>query len=311
MNIEPSNNKNLYGYKEIFFTLKELFDNNNLPNKIIFSGEKGIGKSTLAYHLTNYIFSHSEKNNYDLENNCIDENNYSYSLILKNSHPNFFLISTSVDKNNIQISKIREMINFTNKSSFNNLCKVILIDNIEFLNTNSVNALLKVIEEPNNNIFFFLIHNNKKQILETLKSRCIKYNLFLKNEEKQNVVKNLSYYEFYSNLNVDFKNIYNTPANILTLNNIFKNNDIHESISIDDFLRLVINKSLYKKDTKIRDNLSFFFELFFKKKINFFVSNEEFYHFYKYFLKKLNEYRLYNLDLESILIEFNGKLLNE
>ena len=155
MNIEPINNKSLYSYKEIFSSLIELFNNNRLPNKIIFSGEKGIGKSTFAYHLTNYIFSHSEKNKYDLENNCIDENNYSYSLILKNAHPNFFLISNEADKKNIQISKIREMINFTNKSSFNNLCKVILIDNIEFLNTSSVNALLKVIEEPNNNIFFF------------------------------------------------------------------------------------------------------------------------------------------------------------
>ena len=311
MNIDPLNNKSLYSYKEIFSRLKELFDNNRLPNKIIFSGEKGIGKSTFAYHLTNYIFSHSEKNKYDLENNCIDGNNYSYSLILKNAHPNFFLISNDADKKNIQISKIREMINFTNKSSFNNLCKVILIDNIEFLNTSSVNALLKVIEEPNNNIYFFLIHNNKKQILETLKSRCIKYNLFLTNEEKEYVIKNLSFNEFYSNLNIDFKNIYNTPANIFTLNEIFKNNDIHENISIDEFLKLVINKSLYKKDPNIRDNLSFFFELFFKKKFNFLYSNEKFYYFYKYFLKKLNDYRLYNLDLESILIEFNGKLLNE
>ena len=311
MNILPSNNKNLYGYKEIFTNLKELFDNNCLPNKIIFSGEKGIGKSTFAYHLTNYIFSLSEENKYDFENNCVDVNNYSYNLILKNTHPNFFLISNDADKNNIQISKIREMINFTNKSSFNNLCKVILIDNIEFLNTSSVNALLKVIEEPNNNIYFFLIHNNKKQILETLKSRCIKYNLFLTNEEKEYVIKNLSFNEFYSNLNIDFKNIYNTPANIFTLNEIFKNNDIHENISIDDFLKLVINKSLYKKDANIRDNLSFFFELFFKKKFNFLYSNEKFYYFYKYFLKKLNDYRLYNLDLESILIEFNGKLLNE
>ena len=311
MNIEPINNKSLYSYKEIFSSLIELFNNNRLPNKIIFSGEKGIGKSTFAYHLTNYIFSHSEKNKYDLENNCIDENNYSYSLILKNAHPNFFLISNDADNKNIQVSKIREMINFTNKSSFNNLCKVILIDNIEFLNTSSVNALLKVIEEPNNNIFFFLIHNNKKQILETLKSRCIKYNLFLKNEEKQNVVKNLSYYEFYSNLNIDFKNIYNTPSNVLILNDIFKSNNIDQNISIDDFLKLIISKSLYKKDTNIRDNLSYFFELFLKKKINFLDSNDKFYYFYSYFLKKLNDYKLYNLDLESILIEFNGKLLNE
>jgi len=311
MNILPSNNKNLYGYKEIFTNLKELFDNNCLPNKIIFSGEKGIGKSTFAYHLTNYIFSLSEENKYDFENNCVDVNNYSYNLILKNTHPNFFLISNDADKNNIQISKIREMINFTNKSSFNNLCKIIIIDNIELLNTNSVNALLKIIEEPNNNIFFFLIHNNKKQILDTLKSRCIKYNLFLESEEKKVVINSLSFNDFYSDLNIDFKNIYNTPANVSILNDIFKSNDIDQSISIDDFLKLIINKSLYKKDANIRDNLSFFFELFFIKKINFLYSNEKFYYFYKYFLKKLNDYWLYNLDLESILIEFNGKLLNE
>ena len=166
MKILPSNNQNLYGYKEIFTNLKELFENNRLPNKIIFSGEKGIGKSTFAYHLTNYIFSLSEENKYNFENNRIDINNYSYNLILKNIHPNFFFISNDDNKNNIQISKIREMINFTNKSSFNNLCKIILIDNIELLNTNSVNALLKIIEEPNNNIFFFLIHNSKKKFLK-------------------------------------------------------------------------------------------------------------------------------------------------
>tara|TARA_B100000579_G_scaffold304533_1_gene254367 strand:- start:133 stop:1068 length:936 start_codon:yes stop_codon:yes gene_type:complete len=311
MNILPSNNKSLYGYKEIFSNLKELFDNSRLPNKIIFSGEKGIGKSTLAYHLTNYIFSLCEENKYDFDNNCIDVNNYSYNLILKNTHPNFFFISNDADKNNIQISKVREMINFTNKSSFNNLCKIILIDNIELLNANSVNALLKIIEEPNNNIFFFLVHNNKKQILDTLKSRCIKYNLFLDSEKKKVVIDNLSFNDFYSNLNIDFKNIYNTPSNVLILNDIFKSNNIDKNISIDDFLKLIISKSLYKKDTNIRDNLSYFFELFFKKKINFLDSNDKFYYFYSYFLKKLNDYKLYNLDLESILIEFNGKLLNE
>ena len=110
MNIEPLNNKSLYSYKKFFFSLKELFDNNRLPNKIIFSGEKGIGKSTFAYHLTNYIFSHSEKNKYDLENNCIDENNYSYSLILNNAHPNFFLISSDADKKNIDINQIRNFV---------------------------------------------------------------------------------------------------------------------------------------------------------------------------------------------------------
>ena len=63
MNIAPSNNSTLIGYNEIFLNLKNLYDKNLLPNKIIFSGNSGIGKSTFAYHLANYIFSKREDNN--------------------------------------------------------------------------------------------------------------------------------------------------------------------------------------------------------------------------------------------------------
>ena len=49
------------------------------------------------------------------------------------------------------------MIEYSNKSSFNHSSRFVIIDNLEFLNTNSVNALLKIIEEPNTNLFFILI----------------------------------------------------------------------------------------------------------------------------------------------------------
>ena len=207
MTLNPSKNKYLFGYKNFFLELKKLFDKKNLPNKIIFSGTKGIGKATFAYHLTNYIFSQNEKNKYDYINNTIVENNYSFNLVNKNTHPNFFLISNDEGKVNIEISKVREMINFSNKSSFNDDCKIIFIDNIEYLNINSVNALLKIIEEPYDKIYFFLIHNNKINILDTLKSRCIKFNLFLNSEANNEVANKLINTNFYDNLNNDFKNI--------------------------------------------------------------------------------------------------------
>ena len=59
-------------------------------------------------------------------------------------------------KKNIEISQIRDMISFTNKSSFDNEHKIIVIDNLEYLNSSSVNAMLKVIEEPYNNTYFLL-----------------------------------------------------------------------------------------------------------------------------------------------------------
>ena len=308
---EPSDNINLHGYKDLFNHLKNLYDYEKLPNKIIFSGEYGIGKSTFAYHLTNYIFSKEENDKYDFENNIINKNNYSFNLVKKNSHPNFFLVSNDDDKLNIKVSKIREMITFSNKSSFNNAYKIIFIDNAEYLNINSINALLKIIEEPNNKMLFFLIQNNKKKILDTLNSRCIKFNMFLENSEKIKIINKITNDNFFSSLNEDFKNFYNSPGTILLLNKIFVNNNIENKITIEDFLKIIINKSLYKKDFNIKENLPFFIELYFKKKLNLHFKKAEIYILYKHFLRKLSDCNKFNLDMESVLIEFNGKILND
>ena len=60
MNLNPSTQINLLEHKEIFNQLYNLSKTDTLPNKILFSGEKGIGKSTLAYHLINSILSENE-----------------------------------------------------------------------------------------------------------------------------------------------------------------------------------------------------------------------------------------------------------
>ena len=311
MILPASNNTKLIGYNNFFLNLKNLYDKNLLPNKIIFSGDSGIGKSTLTYHLTNYIFSKNEDNKYNYDENIILSENRSYNLIVNNTHPNFFLISTDEDKKNIQISKIREMINFTNKSSFNNDSKIILIDNIEYLNINSVNALLKIIEEPNNKIFFFLVHNSKTKVLDTLSSRCIKFNLHLNSSDKLKIIEKISNYNFYADLNEDFKNNYISPGDLILLYNFFNINNIELNISIENFLKLVVEKKLYKKDSYIKDNLSFFIELYFNKKLFSFNYKVKIYNLYKYFLSKIYECNKYNLDVENVLIEFNGKFLNE
>ena len=49
MNLSPINQKNLYGFKDEFNELCELYKKEKLPNKILFSGQKGIGKCTFAY----------------------------------------------------------------------------------------------------------------------------------------------------------------------------------------------------------------------------------------------------------------------
>ena len=80
MNLNPINQCKLYGYGNILSTLNNLYSQSILPNKILFSGQKGIGKSTLAYHLINCILSKGEDYEYDMENFEINSNNRSYLL---------------------------------------------------------------------------------------------------------------------------------------------------------------------------------------------------------------------------------------
>ena len=155
--MKPENQKKLFGHKDIFNSLVKLYEKNKLPTKIILSGNEGIGKCTLAYHLINYIYSKDETSIYDLTNNTINENSKSFKLIQNTSHPNFYKIYLNNEKNSIDILQIRDMIKFVQKTSFDNKEKIILIDRVEFLNQNSANSLLKVLEDSNHKILFILI----------------------------------------------------------------------------------------------------------------------------------------------------------
>ncbi len=205
MNLNSSTQLNLYEHQEIFSHLSKLYLNNKLPNKILLSGEKGIGKATLGYHLINFVLSENEEHSYDVENNKINLENKSFKLIQNKSNPNFNLIDVAEDKKNIDINQIRELIVNLNKSSFNNKKRFVLIDNIELLNLNSINALLKVLEEPNENINFILINNNKR-VLPTLKSRCLNFKIFLTNAQSIEIVNKLINDDVYNFINQDLVN---------------------------------------------------------------------------------------------------------
>ena len=79
--MKPEKQLKLYGFKNVFNELINIDANGNFPNKILFSGIKGIGKSTLAYHLTNYFLSYSENNKYNIDENQININNNSFNWI--------------------------------------------------------------------------------------------------------------------------------------------------------------------------------------------------------------------------------------
>ena len=83
---------NLIGHNHLFQNLIELYNKGKLPNRILLSGEKGIGKFIFSNHFINYILSQDEENKYDLKNFVVNKNNKSFILFNNNIHPNILLI---------------------------------------------------------------------------------------------------------------------------------------------------------------------------------------------------------------------------
>ena len=108
MNItEPKTQSNLFGYENYFNSFIRLHKKNKLPNVILLSGLKGIGKSTFIYHFINYLLSQDETNKYSLSNFKINEDNTSFKLIQNNIHPNFFILENNLNDGNIKIEQVR------------------------------------------------------------------------------------------------------------------------------------------------------------------------------------------------------------
>ncbi len=305
-----SETSKLIGHNALFNNLIYLDQIQKFPNKILINGPKGIGKKILINHFLNYFYSKNNDKTYDLKKKEFKLNNNLSKLITTDTHPNIFKIKKKKDKKMIDIDQIREMIQFSNQTSFNNNSRFIIIENINLLSINSANALLKSIEEPNNKTYYILINNSEFKVLETIKSRCLEFKSNLLNSE---VIEIVNYYfnrDIYNNINLDFINNYNSPSFLISLVNFLETNDLSiKDCNIEDLLSYLIKNKSYLSDEFIKEYLNLFIELFFYKNIN--NPKKISFKIKKYFYLKLSFVKKYNLDFESFFLEFNDKLLSE
>ena len=308
MKLSPINQIELYGFEDYFYEFIRLIEENRLPNKILLSGQKGLGKATFSYHLINYVLSSNEEFKYDNKNFVIHPENHSFKTVVNKSNPNFILIDVEKDKKSIDIDQIRKLILNLNKSSFNNKPKFVLIDNIDLLNIFTVNALLKVMEEPLPNVYFILINNEKKKF-STLFSRCINFRIYLTNKEIFQITKRLFKKDPYDIINRDLINYYFSPGSLYNFFSFGLENGYNlKDLTLKELLSILINKKYYKDNHEIKILILELIEFYFVKNLSS-LKNHGF-DKYNYFIKRLFNINKYNLDEESYFIEFNNKVLN-
>ena len=83
------------------------------------------------------------------------------------------------------------------------------------------------------------------------------------------------------------------------------------NIDIKEILIKISKSKILKNSTYVKENILNFMEMFIHN--NILESNFDFknYDVYKFFLKKIKLLKKYNLDIETLIIEFNSKFVNE
>lgn len=147
----PQTFRDVVGQKAITDTLENAIENNHLAQALLFTGPRGVGKTTCARILAKKI---NEKTA------GITDDDYSFNI--------FELDAAS----NNGVDGIRNLIEQVRIPPQIGKYKVYIIDEAHMLSTAAFNAFLKTLEEPPQHAIFILATTEKHKIIPTILSRC-------------------------------------------------------------------------------------------------------------------------------------------
>ena len=306
-NINPRYSTQLYGLDIEFDKLSNLLLNENLPNVIVLTGEKGIGKFTLINHL---VISYFDKENYDFLNKRIINKNNFFEKLSRSQISNVIFLESN-DFKNINVEQIRILKNKLQKKPFYNDKRFIILDDVETFNTNSINALLKLIEEPNKNDYFLLINNKTRPLVDTLKSRCLEFKIIL-NYNQRSKITNFLMDIHNQDVIIDEDKIMVSPGNFLRFNIFLNENSINIEDNILKTFKIILD--LYKKNKNLffKDLLLFYSEYYLKiKKDNKHLTKLKFIEDRNYLLNNINDFFQYNLNQATLLRSIENRFYND
>jgi len=310
---DPINQLNIFGYDNNFKFFERLYEKNRLPNSILLSGSKGIGKATFLYHFINYLLSKNEKYKYDSKNFLINPDNQTYKLIESQAHTNLFILD-SISDENIKIEQIRKLLLFLNKSAYYKGIKIVFIDNAEYLNINSSNALLKALEEPSKDTFFFIVNNDSKKIIKTIKSRCIDFKINFNVQEKKKIFSNIvkPYDLNFNESDLDNFLRFDTHGNLLKYLFELKGSDFKISENYKSCISYFLNLYNTKNDPKFLNYISLFIQNFYNQlSLKNSLSISYYYKNLNKILHLIENTKKFHLDKKNLTFSISNIIQNE
>ena len=165
----PSNWEELIGQNVIGETILNSIKANKVPNAYLFTGIRGVGKTTIARIVAKTLNCINGSNNIckdDLCENCTAISNSNHIDVLEMDAAS----KTGVDD-------VRDLIEFSRYGPTSAKYKIFIIDEVHMLSKQAFNALLKTLEEPPEYLKFIFATTEIKKIPITVVSRCQRFDL--------------------------------------------------------------------------------------------------------------------------------------
>ena len=176
--------EDLIGQKIISETISNSIKENKVPNAYLFTGIRGVGKTTTARLVAKALNCLNGIENLCKKNLC--EN----CTAISNSNHIDVLEQNGADKTSID--DIRDLIEFSRYAPTSAKYKIFIIDEVHQISKNAFNALLKILEEPPPYIKFILATTEIKKVPITVVSRCQRFDLSrVKSVELFNYIKKI------------------------------------------------------------------------------------------------------------------------
>lgn len=219
----------IYGNSRALERLSDYGKNNRMPHSLLFFGDTGTGKRTLALYTAMMFFCEERRDSPCMRcKNC--------ERIEKHIHPDVIYSDCS----SVSAESMRNMLRSTFEMPVEGSLRVYILAEFQLLNRECQNALLTYLEEPSDRIRFILTASNRNGILPTILSRtAVIQTEVLSSEECGKALKDMGYDNAYTL----FENFGGNLGMILSAVSD-KNRDIYRKIS-RELIEYVCEKKEY------------------------------------------------------------------
>ncbi|MCE5205000.1 MAG: DNA polymerase III subunit gamma/tau [Porphyromonadaceae bacterium] len=163
----PSTFRSVVGQEALTTTLKNAIAGNKLAHAYLFSGPRGVGKTTCARIFAKTINCLNPTHEYEACNAC-------ESCVAFNEQRSYNIHELDAASNN-SVDDIRSLIDQVRVPPQIGKYKVYIIDEVHMLSQSAFNSFLKTLEEPPAHAIFILATTEKHKIIPTILSRCQVY----------------------------------------------------------------------------------------------------------------------------------------